>query len=105
MNVKRLTIINLFVSLFAWILFLFNQLCNLRYLGLWQAWNLSGYAFVFLVGPLSAIFSVICALISFDQLDTSRKIDKYLITNTIFTVITVFLLIGSFVFPNTWTWM
>ena len=104
MNVKRLTIINLCFSLLAWGLFIFNQFCKPRFWGLWQAWNLSGYAFIFAVGPLSAVFSVICVLISCDRLHKGQRFDKFLLVNGICTAATALLLLGSFVLPNTWTW-
>lgn len=57
-----LLILNIIIVLLATLLFTFNQICNLRFLGLWIAWNLSGYAFALLVGPITCIISFLLTL-------------------------------------------
>ena len=99
-----LTTINLCISAFACLLFIFNQLCNLRFLGLWAAWNLSGYAFALLVGPVSVGFSCISTAISFDMQKDSPKRVKYIVTNIICTVIVGLLLLSCFMIRGTLTW-
>ena len=101
---KILTTINLCISAFACLLFIFNQLCNLRFLGLWVAWNLSGYAFALLVGPISVVFSCISTAISCDTRKDSPKRVKYIVTNIICTVIIGLLLLSCFLIRETLTW-
>ena len=101
---KSLTTINLCISAFACLLFVFNQLCNLRFLGLWVAWNLSGYAFTLLVGPISVVFSCISTAISCGMQKDSPKRIKYIVTNIICTVIIGLLLLSCFVIRGTLTW-
>ena len=101
---KILTTINLCISAFACLLFIFNQLCNLRFLGLWVAWNLSGYAFALLVGPVSVIFSCISTAISCDMQKDSPKRVKDIVTNIICTVIVGLLLLSCFMIRGTLTW-
>ena len=101
---KILTTINLCFSVLACLLFIFNQLCNLRFLGLWVAWNLSGYAFAFLVGPVSIVFSCISTAISCDMQKDSPKRVKYIVTNIICTVIVGLLLLSCFMIRGTLTW-
>ena len=101
---KILTTISLCISAFAWLLFLFNQLCNLRFLGLWVAWNLSSYAFALLVGPASVVLSSISTSISCDAQKDSPKRIKYIVTNIICTVITGLLLLSCFMIRGTLTW-
>lgn len=101
---KVLTTINLFLSVISWLLFTFNQLCNLRFLGLWAAWNLSGYAFVLLAGPVSLVFSCISTAIVCSGRSNSQKPIKLIVTNIICTVITGLLLLSCFAIPGTLTW-
>ena len=108
---KILTTINLCISAFACLLFIFNQLCNLRFLGLWVAWILSGYAFALLVGPISVVFSCISTAItcistaiSCDTQKDSPKRVKYIVTNIICTVIIGLLLLSCFMIRGTLTW-
>ena len=103
-RVRVLTTINLSISAFAWLLFAFNQICNLRFLGLWVAWNLSGYAFALLVGPVSVVFSGVCTANSLYAPKDFPKRTKYIVTNIICTVITGLLLISCFVIYGTLTW-
>ena len=101
---KILTIINLCFSAFTWLLFIFNQLCNLRFLGLWAAWNLSGYAFVLLVGPASIVFSGISTGISCSTPKESSKRVMYIVANIICTVITGLMLLSCHLISATLTW-
>ena len=103
-RVQILTTINLCICVFSWLLFLFNQLCNLRFLGLWVAWNLSGYAFVLLVGPAAVVLSCISTSISCAAQTDSPKRVNYIVTNIICTVITGLLLLICFMIRGTLTW-
>ena len=86
---KIMTILNLIISIFAWCLFLFNQLCNLRFLGLWVAWNLSGYAFALLVAPIAIIVAISSTVISCGPQVLPQKRAKYILTNFLCATITV----------------
>lgn len=103
-KVKILTTIDLCISGFACLLFLFNQLCNLRFLGLWAAWNLSGYAFALLVGPGSVVFSCISTAISCAAPKDSPERVKYIVTNIICAVMIGLLLLSCFLIRGTLTW-
>lgn len=103
-KIKILTILNIVFSVFSWCIFIFNQLCNLRFLGLWAAWNLSGYAFVLLAGPLSVIFSIVNIILSFKEEFSSPKRSKYIAINISCAAITGILLFSCFAIPETITW-
>ena len=99
---RKLTIANLSVSIFAWSLFLFNQLCNLRFLALWTAWNLSAYAFMLLVAPVSLILSLVC--IATDRSAQQASSNKNLTVNVICASVTALLLIVGHLIPGVYTW-
>lgn len=101
---KILTAIDLCISGFACLLFVVNQLCSLRFFGLWTAWNLSGYAFILLVGPGSVLFSCVSAAICCEAPKDTPKRVQYIVTNIICAVIVGLLLLSCFLIRRTLSW-
>ena len=101
-----LTAINIAISVFSYLVFIFNQLCNLRFLGLWKAWNLSGYAYALLVGPLSVFMSIIVLIfvLSANVSFNVKKTNKFFWINTVFGIINIFLILSSWTIPGVFTW-
>lgn len=101
-----LTVINSIISIFSYLVFLFNQLCNLRFLGLWTAWNLSGYAYAFLVGPLSVFMSIISLIfvLSSNVSFNVKRINKFFWINAVFTIINILLTLSGWIIPGVFTW-
>jgi len=101
---KILTITNLCLAVFACLLYIVNQLCKSQFFNLWEAWTLSGYAFVLWVGPVSVVFGCISTAISCCTRKDSPKRVKYIVTNIICTVIIGLLLLSCFLIRETLTW-
>lgn len=101
-----LTVINSIISVFSYLVFLFNQLCNLRFLGLWTAWNLSGYAYALFVGPLSVFMSIIALIIvlSSNVSFNVRKTNKFFWINAAFGIINILLTLSGWIIPGVFTW-
>lgn len=90
---KNFLVCSIIVSSAAILLFIFNQLCNLRFWGLWAAWNLSGYAYVLLATPASIIVSVFAIEAAFKEI---KKYKILFVVNLILTLIVLSLQISCF---------
>lgn len=103
-SIKVITTLNICISLFSYLVFVFNQLCNLRFWGLWDAWNLSGYAYALLIGPLTAVVSVVFSINSIRLLRVDKNIKKYIVINISFAAIDILLVASGYVFSGVFTW-
>lgn len=101
-----LTVLNAVISVFSYCVFLFNQLCNLRFLGLWTAWNLSGYAYALLVGPLSVFMSIIALIfvVSSNVSFNVKIVNKFFWINAAFAIINILLTLSGWIIPEVYAW-
>ena len=101
-----LTVLNAVISVFSYRVFLFNQLCNLRFLGLWTAWNLSGYAYALLVGPLSVFMSIIALIfvVSSNVSFNVKIVNKFFWINAAFAIINILLTLSGWIIPEVYAW-
>ena len=93
---KIFYIINSIASLILLLLGLLVLVFNLS--GLWVAWNLTGFAFVFYA---ICIFPVTLLAIIFSFIS---KVKKFIITNLIFAITSIVFSFFTILYSATWMW-
>ena len=93
---KVYTVINYILSAILWLLGILTLLFNL--LGLWTAWHLVGFLFIFYI-PIPAMLQILAIVFS-----CSEKGKKRLLWNLVSSIISIISVLLTVFVSSTWFW-